>query len=101
MKDHSDFYFSSWKSATSMLGVGLLSSTMALETGVLLVSPEIELRIHAMIHTSNHAPAPVEPTANSPISVSGNVTAGTTTYASMGLTFDSAVDLWTSLGKRG
>lgn len=101
MKEHSDFYLGSWKPVTSVFGITLLCSTMALETGALLVPREIERRIHAMVHTSNHGPAPVEPKTNSALSASGNVTAGTMTYTSMGLTFDSAANLWTALGKRG
>jgi hypothetical protein len=78
MKDHSDFYFGSWKPVTSVFGVGLLLSTMALETGVLLVSPEMERKIHAMVHTSNHAPMPSEPSTNSVLSASGTSTASMT-----------------------
>jgi hypothetical protein len=95
MENH--FYFESGKAVTSVLGVGLMCSTMALETGVLLVGPEVERQIQAMVHTSHHAPVPSEPTTNSAISASGNTTSAMLTYSSgTGLTFDFGSKTWTA-----
>jgi hypothetical protein len=79
---HSDFYFGSWKPVTSVLGVGLLSLTTGLETGVLRLSPEVERQIQAMIHTS-HAPVQLAPSTNSALSASGTSTASMTGLSSI------------------
>jgi len=47
--------------------------------------PEIAREIHEMVHAPNHALVPSGPTTNSALSASGNTTAGTMTYSSMGL----------------
>jgi hypothetical protein len=85
-----------------VLGMGLVSITTVAELGLLPLSADVERQIHAMVHTSSHAPVPSEPTANSALSASGNTTAGTMTYSSsMGLTFDFGVNTWTARVNKG